>query len=109
MNSHLDVVDDEVDGDLVLATPGHDDVGVDHGRGDEDVESRLHVTVVLLQNALKVFFCKYLSVVLGYEYTTPEKTMTTTAEIMSSLLQGWDMNSRHLPARVSNRAMLSNE
>ena len=67
INSHLDVVDDEVDGDLVLATPGHDDVGVDHGRGDEDVESRLHVTVVLLQNALKVFFCKYLSVALGYD------------------------------------------
>ena len=100
INSHLDVVDDEVDGDLVLTAPGHDDVGVDHGRGDEDVESRLHVTVVLLQNALKVFFCKYLSVVLGYEPTTSEKTMTTTAEIKSSLLQGWDVNSRHLPARV---------
>ena len=73
INSHLDVVDDEVDGDLVLTAPGHDDVGVDHGRGDEDVESRLHVTVVLLQNALKVLFCKYLSVVLGYEPTTSEK------------------------------------
>jgi hypothetical protein len=48
------VVNDEVDGDLVLAPSGHNYVGVNHGRSDEDVESRLHVTVVLLKDTLKV-------------------------------------------------------
>ena len=50
---YLDVIDDEVDGNFVLAASGHDDVGVGHGRSDEDVEGGLHVTVVLLENALQ--------------------------------------------------------
>ena len=50
---YLDVVNDEINGYFVFAPSRHDDVGVDHGRSDEDIEGRLYVTVVLLQHTLE--------------------------------------------------------
>ena len=48
------MVHNEVDGDLVLAAPRHNDVRVHHGRRDVVVEGGLHVAVVLLQDAADV-------------------------------------------------------
>ena len=50
---YLYVIHNEVNCDDVLAASGNDDVGVDHGRSDEDIEGRLYVTVVLLQHTLE--------------------------------------------------------
>jgi hypothetical protein len=50
---NLDVIDNEVDGHFVFAASGHDDVGVCHGRSDEDVKGGFHVAIVLLKNALQ--------------------------------------------------------
>ena len=49
----LNMIDNEIDGNFVFTTPGHDDVGVDHGRSDEDVECRFHVTIVLFKHTLE--------------------------------------------------------
>ncbi len=43
---------DQVDGNLVLAAPGHDDVGVRHGRRDVIIERGLDMPVVLFEDTL---------------------------------------------------------
>ena len=48
------MVHDEVDGNLVLSSPRHDDVRVHHRGRDVVVEGGLHVAVVLLQHAAYV-------------------------------------------------------
>ncbi len=48
------MVDDEVDGHLVLPSPGDDDVRVGHRGRYVVVEGRLDVPLVLLQHALDV-------------------------------------------------------
>ena len=40
--------------DLILAAPGHDDVGVGHGGGNEPVVGGLDVVLVLLQHTVDV-------------------------------------------------------
>ena len=40
--------------DLILATPGHDDVGISHGGGNEPVVGGLDVVLVLLQHTVNV-------------------------------------------------------
>ncbi len=47
------MIDNEIDGNFILSTSGNNDVGVDHGRSDEDVECRFHVTIVLFKNTLE--------------------------------------------------------
>ena len=49
---YLNMINNEVDGDFVFSAPGHDDVRVGHGGGDEHVEGRLHMPVILLKNTL---------------------------------------------------------
>jgi len=53
----LNMIDNEIDGNFVFSTPGYDDVGMDHGRSDEDVECRFHVTIVLFKHSLEENRC----------------------------------------------------
>ncbi len=62
------MIDNEINGNFVFSTPGYDDVGMDHGRSDEDVECRLHVTIVLFKHSLEENRC------------TVKLRLTTTSE-----------------------------